>query len=84
METATDRIVELERKLDTMSGQLDLIAEEIREQRLRRQQWDELRSDLSICPPMPHMKARNPRFCRAIFSLPSRLTVTFLVLHGRS
>ena len=47
METATDRIVELERKLDTMSGQLDLIAEEMREQRLRRQQWDELRSDLS-------------------------------------
>ncbi len=47
METATDRIVELERKLDTMSGQLDLIAEELREQRLRRQQWDELRSDLS-------------------------------------
>ena len=48
METATaDRIVELERKLDTMSEQLDLIAEELREQRLRRQQWDELRSDLS-------------------------------------
>jgi uncharacterized protein YjgD (DUF1641 family) len=47
METATDRIVELERKLDTMSGQLDLIAEELREQRLRRRQWDELRSDLS-------------------------------------
>lgn len=48
METATtDRIVELERKLDAMSGQLDLIAEELREQRLRRQQWDELRSDLS-------------------------------------
>ena len=48
MTTATtDRIVELERKLDTMSGQLDLIAEELREQRLRRQQWDELRTDLS-------------------------------------
>jgi len=47
METATDRIVELERKLDTMSGQLDLIAKELREQRLRRQQWDELVSDLS-------------------------------------
>ncbi|MEA3503157.1 MAG: DUF1641 domain-containing protein [Actinomycetota bacterium] len=48
METATaDRIVELERKLDTMSEQLALIAEELREQRLRRQQWDELRSDLS-------------------------------------
>ncbi len=47
METATDRIIELEHKLDAMSGQLDLIAEELREQRLRRQQWDELRSDLS-------------------------------------
>jgi uncharacterized protein YjgD (DUF1641 family) len=47
METATDRIVELEHKLDAMSGQLDLIAEELREQRLRRQQWDELRTDLS-------------------------------------
>ena len=48
METATtDRIIELERKLDTMSEQLDLIAGELREQRLRRQQWDELRSDLS-------------------------------------
>ncbi|MEA3510803.1 MAG: DUF1641 domain-containing protein [Actinomycetota bacterium] len=47
METATDRIVELEHKLDTMSEQLDLIAGELREQRLRRQQWDELRSDLS-------------------------------------
>ncbi len=47
METSTDRIIELERKLDAMSEQLDLIAEELREQRLRRQQWDELRSDLS-------------------------------------
>jgi len=45
--TSTDRIVELERKLDTMSEQLDLIAGELREQRLRREQWDELRSDLS-------------------------------------
>jgi len=44
---STDRIVDLERKLDAMSGQLDLIAEELREQRLRRQQWDELRTDLS-------------------------------------
>lgn len=44
--TETDRIVELERKLDEMSGQLAVIAEEAREERLRRQQWDELRSDL--------------------------------------
>ncbi|MCJ7781441.1 MAG: DUF1641 domain-containing protein [Acidimicrobiia bacterium] len=48
MTTATtDRIFDLERKLDAMSEQLDLIAEELREQRLRRQQWDELRTDLS-------------------------------------
>jgi len=44
---STDRIAELEHKLDSMSEQLDLIAGELREQRLRRQQWDELRSDLA-------------------------------------
>mgnify|MGYP001818899264 FL=1 len=43
----TDRIAELERKLDVMSVQMDLLVEELREQRLRRQQWDELRSDLA-------------------------------------
>ncbi len=46
-DTSADRIIELEEKLDKMSGQLDLIAEELREQRLRRQQWDELRTDLA-------------------------------------
>jgi len=45
--TSTDRIADLEAKLDTMSEQLDLVVEELREQRLRRQQWDELRTDLS-------------------------------------
>jgi uncharacterized protein YjgD (DUF1641 family) len=45
--TETDRIAELEHKLDAMSAQLTLVAEEAREQRLRRQQWDELRSDLA-------------------------------------
>jgi uncharacterized protein YjgD (DUF1641 family) len=45
--TETDRIAELERKLDAMSGQLDLIADELREQRLRRDKWDELRADLT-------------------------------------
>ena len=44
---STDRIAELERKLDVMSLQMDLLVEELREQRLRRQQWDELRSDLA-------------------------------------
>jgi uncharacterized protein YjgD (DUF1641 family) len=44
---SNDRITELERKLDSMSEQLDLIAGELREQRLRRRQWDELRTDLA-------------------------------------
>ena len=42
----TDRIAELERKIDTLSDQLDIVVAEAREQRLRRQQWDELISDL--------------------------------------
>ena len=44
---STDRIAELERKIDVMSVQMDLLVDELREQRLRRQQWDELRSDLA-------------------------------------
>ena len=44
---STDRIAELERKLDAMSLQMDMLVEELREQRLRRQQWDELRADLA-------------------------------------
>ena len=44
---STDRVAELERKIDVMSVQMDLLVEELREQRLRRQQWDELRSDLA-------------------------------------
>jgi uncharacterized protein YjgD (DUF1641 family) len=44
---STDRIAELERKIDVMSIQMDLLVEELREQRLRRQQWDELRADLA-------------------------------------
>lgn len=43
----TDRIAELERKLNVMSEQMDLLVDELREQRLRRKQWDDLRSDLS-------------------------------------
>lgn len=42
-----DRTVELERKLDSMSEQLDLVVAELREQRLKREQWEELISDLS-------------------------------------
>jgi uncharacterized protein YjgD (DUF1641 family) len=44
---STDRVAELERKVDVMSMQMDLLVEELREQRLRRAQWDELRSDLA-------------------------------------
>ncbi|MEN8238940.1 MAG: DUF1641 domain-containing protein [Actinomycetota bacterium] len=43
---STDRTVELEQKLDQMSAQLDLVVAELREQRLRREQWQELMSDL--------------------------------------
>jgi len=43
---STDRIVALERKLDQMSAQLDVVVAELREQRLRRDQWQELVSDL--------------------------------------
>ena len=42
---ATDRVTDLEHKLDEMSGKLDLVVDELREQRLRRQQWEELVSD---------------------------------------
>ena len=44
---SADRITELEQKVDAMSAQVNLLVEELREQRLRRQQWDELRSDLA-------------------------------------
>lgn len=44
---ATDRTVELERKLDLMSEHLDLVVAELREQRLKRQQWEELMADLA-------------------------------------
>jgi uncharacterized protein YjgD (DUF1641 family) len=43
----TDRIADLEHKLDAMSAQLDVVVAELREQRLRRQQWEELASDLA-------------------------------------
>lgn len=44
---AGDRTVELERKLDLMAEQLNVVVAELREQRLKRQQWEELISDLA-------------------------------------
>ena len=44
---ATDRTAELEQKLDRMAEQLDLVVEELREQKMIRQQWGELVSDLA-------------------------------------
>ena len=43
---SADRTVQLEQKLDVMSAQLDTVVAELREQRLRREQWQELISDL--------------------------------------
>ncbi len=43
---STDRTIDLEQKLDQMSAQLDLVVAELREQRLRREQWQELIADL--------------------------------------
>ena len=42
---ATDRVADLEHKLDEMSAKLDLVVTELHEQRLRRQQMEELVSD---------------------------------------
>jgi uncharacterized protein YjgD (DUF1641 family) len=44
---AGDQTLELERKLDLMSEQLEVVVAELREQRLKRQQWEELISDLA-------------------------------------
>lgn len=44
---AGDRTAELERKLDLMAEQLNVVVAELREQRLKRQQWEELISDLA-------------------------------------
>jgi uncharacterized protein YjgD (DUF1641 family) len=44
---APDRTHELERKLDLMSEQLDIVVIELREQRQRRERWGELISDLA-------------------------------------
>lgn len=44
---ATDRIAELEQKLDAMSAQLDIVVNEAREQKVRREMWTELASDVA-------------------------------------
>ena len=44
---ATDRIADLERKIDVMASQMEVVVAEAREQRLKRQQWEELISDLA-------------------------------------
>ena len=44
---ATDRIADLERKIDVMAEQMEVVVAEAREQRLKRQQWEELISDLA-------------------------------------
>ena len=44
---AEDRLAALEAKLDAVSHQLDFVAASLREQNLRRGQWEELRHDLA-------------------------------------
>lgn len=44
---APDRTTVLEERLDQLADDVAFIAAEMREQRLRRQMWDELRSDLT-------------------------------------
>lgn len=44
---ATDRIAELEQKLDTISAQLEVVVAEVNEQRVRREMWAELASDVA-------------------------------------
>ena len=43
----TDRIAELEHKLDAISAQLDVVIAEVNEQRVRREMWSELASDVA-------------------------------------
>ena len=44
---APETPADLERKIDVLSEQVAFLTEELREQRLRRQSWDELRADLA-------------------------------------
>ncbi len=44
---APEMPADLERKLDALAEQVAFLTEELREQRLRRQSWDELRADLA-------------------------------------
>ena len=54
-----DRVTEMERKLDVMSSQVDLLVEELRDQRMRRRQWEELSSDLAPLAGEAMMLASN-------------------------
>ncbi len=44
---ASETPADLERKLDALAEQVAFLTEEMREQRLRRQSWDELRADVA-------------------------------------
>ncbi len=44
---APETPADLERKIDVLSEQVAFLTEELREQRMRRQSWDELRADLT-------------------------------------
>jgi uncharacterized protein YjgD (DUF1641 family) len=44
---APETPADLERKIDVLSEQVAFLTEEMREQRMRRQSWDELRADLA-------------------------------------
>jgi uncharacterized protein YjgD (DUF1641 family) len=44
---APETPADLERKIDLLSEQVAFLTEELREQRMRRQSWDELRADLA-------------------------------------
>jgi uncharacterized protein YjgD (DUF1641 family) len=44
---APETPADLERKIDVLSEQVAFLTEELREQRMRRQSWDELRADLA-------------------------------------
>jgi len=40
-------VVELNQKVDALSAQIEFLAEEARQQKMRRQEWDELKNDLT-------------------------------------
>jgi uncharacterized protein YjgD (DUF1641 family) len=40
-------VVELNQKVDALSAQIEFLAEEARQQKMRRQEWDELKNDMT-------------------------------------